>query len=102
MVLVRQVKLEAFEMSSDGGRQRIVERCDRHAFDEAWKMLSDAYKDAFLKQQNERIDEKKSEGIGRETEVSLCQKPTPEFMGDFDVQMRKRQKLIDPLRSMSD
>ena len=72
-----------------------VGRCDRRAFDEAWEMLSDAYRDAFLKQQNERIDKKKTAG-------KVCQNPTLGFMGDADVQIRKRKKLIDQIRSMSD
>ena len=68
-------------------------------------MLSDAYRDAFLKQQNERIDKKKTAGKGREPRFvreSVCQKPAPGFMGEVDVQIRKRKKLIDQIESMSD
>ena len=62
-------------------------------------MLSDVYKDAVLQQQNEGI------GKGREpmfVREPVCQKPTPGFMGEVDVQIRKRKKLIDQIRSMSD
>ena len=55
-------------------------------------MLSDAYRDAFLKQQNERIDMKKTAGQGREPRFvreSVCQKPAPGFMGEVDVQIRR-------------
>ena len=61
MVIAKQVKLEArdqnklekdFEKSWDEKSQHFVERCDRHDLDEAWEMLSDAYKDAFPKQQS--------------------------------------------------
>ena len=65
-------------------------------------MLSDAYRDAFLKQQNERIDKKKTAGKGREPRFVLepvCQNPTPGFTGEVDVQIRKRKKLIDQIRS---
>ena len=33
-----------------------MERCERHAFDEAWEMLSNAYKGAFLKQKSDKIN----------------------------------------------
>ena len=75
------------------------------AFDEALETLSDAYKDAFLVQQNERIFEKKTAGKGREPRFvrePVCQKLTPGFMGEVDVQIGKRKKLIDQIRSMSD
>ena len=74
MVMVRPVKQEApdqnklekdFEKNWEGKIRHVVERCDRRAYD-AWEMLSDAYKDAFLKQQNERIDENTTAGKGRE------------------------------------
>ena len=32
----------------------------------------------------------------------VCQEPTPGFMGEVDVQIRKRSQLIDPSRSISD
>ena len=32
----------------------------------------------------------------------VCQKPTPGFMAVVDVQIRKRKKLIDQIRPMSD
>ena len=63
-------------------------------------MLSDAYKDAFLKQQSEKM----TTGNGREPSFVrglVCQKPTPGFMGEVDVQIRKRKKLIDQIRSMN-
>ena len=112
MVMVRQVKMDAphqnklekdFDKNWEGQRRHFAERCDRRAFDEAWEMLSDAYKDAFLKQQNERIDEKKTAGQGREPRFvrePVCQKPTPGFMGEVDMEIRKRKQLIDQIRSM--
>ena len=93
-VIVRQIKLEApdpnklkkdFGKKWEGNRLHFVGRCDRRAFDEAWEMLSDAYRDAFLNQQNERIDKKKkTAGKGREPRFvrePVCQKPTQGFMG---------------------
>ena len=32
----------------------------------------------------------------------MCQKPTPGFMGEAYVQIRKRKKLIDQIRSLND
>ena len=114
MVMARQVKLEApdqhklekdFGNSWEGKRRHFLESSDKCVFDEAWETLSDACKDAFLKQQNERIDETKTAGKGREptfVREPVRQKPTPGFMGEVDVQIRKRKKLMDPIRSMSD
>ena len=113
-VMVKQIKLEAPDQNKlkkdfgkiwEGKRLHFVERCDRRAFVEAWEMLSDAFRDAFLEQQNERIDKKKTarkgeiRGFFREP---VCQKPTPGFIDEVDVQIRKRKKLIDQIRSMSD
>ena len=65
MVMVRQVKLEApdqnklekgFDKNWEVRRQHFLDRCDIRAVDEAWEMPSDAYKDAFLKQQSEKFD----------------------------------------------
>ena len=81
-----------------GKRRHFLESCDKCAF-------GDVYKDAFLKQQNERIDEKKTAGKGREPKFVReqgCQKPTPGFMVEVDVQIRKRKKLLDQFTSMSD
>ena len=90
----------------NGKRQHFVDKCDRHACDEAWEMLADADKDAFLEQQSERIDEKKIARKGEEeprfVRDFVCQEPTPGFMGEDDVQIRKRKKLTDQVRSMSD
>ena len=58
-----------------------------------------------MKQQNERIDEKKTAGKGRELKFvreQLCQKPTPGFMVEVDVQIRKRKMLLHQIISMSD
>ena len=82
MVMVSQVKLEApeqnklekdFDKNWDGKRQHFVERCDRRAFDKTWEVLSDGYNDAFLKQQNENIDEKKTAGnVGNKVCARTC------------------------------
>ena len=57
-----QMVTKEFGKSWDGKRQPFVKRCDRHALDEAWEMLSDSLKDAFLEPSNEKIDEKKTAG----------------------------------------
>ena len=107
MVLVRQVKLEApdqnklekdFGNSGKGRRRHFLESSDKCAF-------GDAYKDAFLKKRNERIDEKKTAGKGREPSFVReqgCQQPTPGFMVEVDVHIRKRKKLLHQIISISD
>ena len=55
-----------------------------------------------MRQQNEMIDEKKTRGNGRKPRFVrelVCQKPTQGFMGEVDVQIRKRKKLMNIDRS---
>ena len=58
-----------------------------------------------MKKRNERIDEKKTAGKGREPKFVReqgCQKPTPGFMVEVDVHIRKRKKLLHQIISISD
>ena len=64
-------------------------------------MLSDAYKDAFLKQPERKVRRQEQGGKRRFVQDLVCQKPTPGFMGEVDVQIRKRKKL-DQQISMTD
>ena len=93
IVMVKQIKLDAPDQNKlekdfgnlwEGKRRRYSESCERCANDEAWETLSDAYREAFLKQQNERVNVKKTAGKGRVPRFvrePVCQKPTPGVEG---------------------
>ena len=67
-------------------------RCDRNSFDEAWEILSDAYKNASLKHQDEKTIETTT-GKGRDWwGTDVC---TRTHMQNADVRFHRRSQCTD-------